>query len=101
MDADRWRELNRDHWDELVAIHTQGAFHDVAGFAAGASTLRPFERDELGPVRGYSLVHAQCHFGLDSLSWAREGVWGGTEQNLALRAGWPVAEGFLRVARGG
>jgi len=74
MDADRWRELNRDRWDELVAIHTQGAFHDVAGFAAGASTLRPFERDELGPVRGYSLVHAQCHFGLDSLSWAREGA---------------------------
>lgn len=29
------------------------------------------------------------------------GVWGGTEQNLALRAVWPAAEGFLRVAAGG
>jgi hypothetical protein len=31
----------------------------------------------------------------------RRGVWGGTEQNLALRAVWPAAEGFLRVAAGG
>jgi SAM-dependent methyltransferase len=38
------------------------------------STLRPFERSELGPVAGLTLVHAQCHFGLDTLSWAREGA---------------------------
>ncbi|HTU85140.1 MAG TPA: class I SAM-dependent methyltransferase [Solirubrobacteraceae bacterium] len=74
MDEDEWRELNVRHWDELVPIHLQGAFHDVSGFLAGGSTLRPFERAELGPVAGLKLVHAQCHFGLDTLSWAREGA---------------------------
>lgn len=74
MEEQEWRELNLQHWDELVAIHVHGAFHDVPGFLAGRSTLRPFERSELGPVEGLTLVHAQCHFGLDTLSWAREGA---------------------------
>jgi SAM-dependent methyltransferase len=74
MEEREWRELNRGHWDELVSIHVHGAFHDVSGFLAGRSTLRPFERSEVGPVAGLALVHAQCHFGLDTLSWAREGA---------------------------
>ncbi|MBX7222002.1 MAG: class I SAM-dependent methyltransferase [Blastocatellia bacterium] len=34
----------------------------------------PLEREELGPVQGKSLLHLQCHFGLDTLSWARLGA---------------------------
>ncbi len=30
--------------------------------------------DELGPVDGLDLVHLQCHFGLDTLAWARRGA---------------------------
>jgi SAM-dependent methyltransferase len=74
MEEDEWRELNREHWDELVSIHVHSDFHDVSGFLAGRSTLRSFERAELGPVAGLTLVHVQCHFGLDTLSWAREGA---------------------------
>ena len=74
MEEHEWRGLNRGHWDELVPIHLHGAFHDVPGFLAGRSTLRPFELSELGPVAGSTLLHAQCHFGLDTLSWAREGA---------------------------
>ena len=44
------------------------------GFKAGHSTLKPVERDELGDVSGKTLLHLQCHFGLDTLSWAREGA---------------------------
>jgi len=65
---------NRDRWDELVAIHARSAFYDVAGFKAGKTSLRPIELDELGDVAGKSLLHLQCHFGLDSLSWARRGA---------------------------
>ena len=32
------------------------------------------ELDEVGDVRGKTLLHLQCHFGLDTLSWAREGA---------------------------
>jgi hypothetical protein len=74
VEEHEWGELNRAHWDELVPVHLHGAFHDVPGFLAGRSTLRPFELSELGPVAGLTLVHAQWHFGLDTLSWAREGA---------------------------
>jgi SAM-dependent methyltransferase len=50
------------------------AFYDVEGFRAGASTLLSFELDEVGDVAGRSLAHLQCHFGLDTLSWARQGA---------------------------
>jgi SAM-dependent methyltransferase len=36
--------------------------------------LRPFELEEVGSVEGKRLVHLQCHFGLDTLSWARHGA---------------------------
>ena len=67
-------DVNRAWWDERVPIHTESEFYDVDGFLAGASTLRPFEPEEIGDVTGLSLVHLQCHFGLDTLSWARLGA---------------------------
>lgn len=73
QDEDRIR-LNRAWWDERVALHMAGEFYDVGGFLAGRSTLRPFEVAEMGDADGFSLVHLQCHFGLDTLSWAREGA---------------------------
>ncbi|MEZ4235129.1 MAG: class I SAM-dependent methyltransferase [Myxococcota bacterium] len=69
-----WRTLNRKHWDERVPLHVQSAFYDVAGWRAGRDSLQPFEVEEVGDVAGSSLVHLQCHFGLDTLSWARRGA---------------------------
>ncbi len=65
---------NRVLWDELTAIHEQSAFYDVEGFLAGASSLGAIELEELGDVAGKRLLHLQCHFGLDTLSWARRGA---------------------------
>jgi len=67
-------EANRRHWDELVPIHVRSQFYDVASFKAGKTSLKRLELEELGDVRGQSLLHLQCHFGLDTLSWAREGA---------------------------
>jgi SAM-dependent methyltransferase len=72
--ASEWREVNRALWDERVPIHVAGDFYDVEAFLGGRSTLRPFEVEEVGPVGGLTLVHPQCHFGLDTLSWARSGA---------------------------
>jgi len=71
---DEWREANRASWDERVPIHASGEFYDVAGFKAGQERLRPFEISEVGDVSGKELVHLQCHFGIDTLSWARRGA---------------------------
>jgi len=67
-------DLNRSWWDERVPIHTAGDFYDVEGFKAGRDALRPFELEEVGDVAGRTLLHLQCHFGLDTLSWARHGA---------------------------
>ncbi len=69
-----WSEANRRWWDERVPIHLASDFYDVEGFRAGRSSLLDFEVAELGPVSGRSLVHLQCHVGLDTLSWARLGA---------------------------
>jgi SAM-dependent methyltransferase len=69
-----WLQTNRAMWDERVPIHVASEFYDVERFVRGGSTLCAFEPDELGEVQGCSLVHPQCHFGLDTLSWARLGA---------------------------
>ena len=71
---DEFIETNRRHWDELVPIHQRSTYYDVDAFKAGKSSLHSLELEELGEVRGKSFLHLQCHFGLDTLSWAREGA---------------------------
>ncbi len=67
---------NRDLWDAWTTINAASAFYDVASFRSGERGIRlaDYEREEIGPVAGKSLLHLQCHFGLDSLSWARLGA---------------------------
>ena len=67
-------ETNRKHWDEVVPIHENSAFYRVDDFRRGEILLDPLERGEVGDVTGKSLLHLQCHFGLDTLSWARLGA---------------------------
>jgi SAM-dependent methyltransferase len=66
--------LNRALWDERVPIHVTGDFYDVEGWLAGREALQPFEIEALGDVSGRTLFHPQCHFGQDTLSWARRGA---------------------------
>lgn len=61
-------------WDKHAAIHVNSKFYDVKGFKEGKTSLTFVEREELGDVSGKSLLHLQCHFGLDTLSWARAGA---------------------------
>lgn len=67
-------EANRRMWDEVVPFHVDSEIYDVASFKAGKSALHRLELEEVGDVRGKSLLHLQCHFGMDTLSWAREGA---------------------------
>ncbi|MEV8451445.1 methyltransferase domain-containing protein [Streptomyces sp. NPDC052095] len=69
-----WHEANRAHWDERVPIHAGSDFYDLASFRAGKEALRDFELAEVGDVTGRSLLHLQCHIGVDTLSWARHGA---------------------------
>ncbi|MEX3099934.1 MULTISPECIES: bifunctional 2-polyprenyl-6-hydroxyphenol methylase/3-demethylubiquinol 3-O-methyltransferase UbiG [unclassified Streptomyces] len=73
-DATDWLAANRANWDERVPIHAAGSFYDLPSFVAGKESLQDFEVDEVGDVSGKTLLHLQCHIGLDTLSWARRGA---------------------------
>ena len=71
---DRYVAANRELWDARTPIHVASDFYDVEGFKAGRSRLREIALEELGDPAGRTLLHLQCHFGLDTLSWARLGA---------------------------
>jgi SAM-dependent methyltransferase len=67
-------EANRNLWNQRTAIHKDSSFYNLEGFKAGENVLTPIELNELGDVKGKSMLHLQCHFGMDSLNWARLGA---------------------------
>ena len=72
---DAYREANRALWNAWTRINLQSEFYDVEAFAAGRGRdLDPVARAGPGDVRGKSLLHLQCHFGMDTIRWARHGA---------------------------
>lgn len=67
-------EANKALWNKRTAVHKDSAFYDVAFFKRGKNMLTPIELTELGDVKGKKMLHLQCHFGVDSLCWARLGA---------------------------
>ncbi len=88
---------NRANWDDRTAIHVGSAFYDVEGWLADPPGPRAREVDALGDVAGLDLVHLQCHFGLDTLTFA---VAGATVTGLDV-SGAAVAEARAIAARAG
>src|SRR5947208_16193052 len=71
---DNYTKANLEWWNEVAIIHSQGEGYDLASFKAGKIRLHPLELAEVGDVAGKKLLHLQCHFGMDTLSWARLGA---------------------------
>jgi SAM-dependent methyltransferase len=67
-------ETNRGLWNGWAKLHVDSKFYDLEGFKGGKTSLQAIELEELGDVSGKTLLHLQCHFGMDTMSWAREGA---------------------------
>lgn len=67
-------KVNKETWNKKVAIHTKSDFYNMKDFLKGKTSLNQLELNELGDVHGKSLLHLQCHFGQDTLSFARMGA---------------------------
>ena len=91
--SDQSVEQNRALWNQWTDLHVDSTFYGVDRFLAGENTLTPMEREALGDVRGKSLLHLQCHFGMDTLSLARMGarVTGVDLSDQAVAAGQKLA----------
>ena len=74
MDINKAFEINRDTWNKKVAIHAKSDFYNLDNFKKGKSSLNEYELKALGDVSNKSLLHLQCHFGQDTLSWSRLGA---------------------------
>ncbi|WP_335973906.1 class I SAM-dependent methyltransferase [Gaetbulibacter jejuensis] len=70
----KYFETNKATWNEKTKIHVESGMYDLETFKNGASSLMPYELKALGDVKGKSLLHLQCHFGQDTLSWSRLGA---------------------------
>lgn len=73
-DNTNYFKVNKNTWNKKVAIHVQSKMYNMDAFRAGKSSLMPYELKALGDVNGKSLLHLQCHFGQDTLSWSRMGA---------------------------
>jgi SAM-dependent methyltransferase len=67
-------KVNLVAWNQMARVHAASREYRLAEFKAGENVLKPIELREVGDVRGKSLLHMQCHFGLDTMSWARMGA---------------------------
>jgi len=67
-------EENRRIWNEMVDLHVDHEEYRTQEVIDGGSSLKRIELEALGDVRGKTLLHLMCQFGLDTLSWARQGA---------------------------
>jgi 2-polyprenyl-3-methyl-5-hydroxy-6-metoxy-1,4-benzoquinol methylase len=83
-------EANRKLWNARTPLHASSEFYNVAEFKKGKTSLTSIERSELKDVKGKRLLHLQCHFGMDTISWEREG---------AIVTGIDISDEAIKLAR--
>ncbi len=71
--SSRWRRTAGNGTSAPRCTSRRRSTTSTASVQAGAH-LRAVEVEEVGDVTGRELLHLQCHFGLDTLSWARRGA---------------------------
>jgi len=77
MAIDEYTAANRANWDDRVAVHWEPDGYDAQRFIEEPDRISDvvrFDSRVLGDVAGRRLLHLQCHFGMDTLSWARLGA---------------------------
>ena len=67
-------KTNKTTWNSKVKVHADSDMYNLAAFKKGETSLKTYELDALPDVKGKSLLHLQCHFGQDTLSWSRLGA---------------------------
>jgi SAM-dependent methyltransferase len=71
-------------------MHFNSEFYNVKSLKEGKSSLNKIEIEEMGDVIGKKLLHLQCHFGMDTISWSKQG---------ATATGLDFSENAIELAR--
>ena len=73
-DNSQYFSTNKITWNNKVKVHAESEMYAMDAFKKGKNSLMSYELNALGDVTGKSLLHLQCHFGQDTLSWSRLGA---------------------------
>ena len=74
IDQSNYIALNKNAWNNKTEVHIASDFYDMNGFLEGKSTLNSIELELLGAISNKKILHLQCHFGQDTMTFARMGA---------------------------
>ena len=66
--------INKQTWNNKTDVHIDSEFYDMKGFLDGKSTLNSIELELLEDISGKNILHLQCHFGQDTMTFSRMGA---------------------------
>ena len=67
-------KINKEAWNARTKIHLYSSFYDLDKFKREVKSVPDLDLSLLGDVRGKSILHLQCHFGMDTLSLSKMGA---------------------------
>ena len=73
-DMEKYFDTNRSLWNGWTEINKSSDLYKLESFKAGNNRLKSIELEELTDVADKTMLHLQCHFGMDTMSWARMGA---------------------------
>jgi len=71
---DTYIDLNKQTWNNKVDVHIASDSYENKSFLNGKSALNAIELKLLGDISCKKILHLQCHFGQDTISFSRLGV---------------------------
>lgn len=74
MKTNDYIEINKKTWNNKTEVHVTSDFYDNGSFLNGKSTLKDIELNLLGDISGKKILHLQCHFGQDTMTFSRIGA---------------------------
>lgn len=63
-------KTNKQTWNNKTAIHIESEFYNNNSFLEGKSTLNSIELSLLGDIKNKKILHLQCHFGQDTMTFS-------------------------------
>lgn len=74
MNKKDYLKVNKKTWNDKTDVHIGSEFYDNEAFLNGKSTLNPIELELLGDIKNKKILHLQCHFGQDTMTFSRMGA---------------------------
>lgn len=69
-----YANINKKWWNSITPLHANSPLYNLKKFKKTKNSLGQIEVQELGNIKGKTILHLLCHFGMDSLSLVKKGA---------------------------